>query len=63
MMDEKTKALKLLNKIKLHFLDHHYFTRADLEQFKREAYQAEIRRNMPEDEGAPVLDIDFIDFP
>ena len=62
-IDEKTKAYLTLKKIKKHFEYHHYFTTDDLEQFEREVYQAEVRRKMPEDEGAPVLDLDFIDFP
>lgn len=61
--DEKTKAYIILKKIEEHFKYHHYFTADDLEQFEREVYNAEVRHNMPEDEGAPVLDIDFIDLP
>ncbi len=62
-IDEKTKAYLILKKIKKHFEYHHYFTIDDLEQFEREVYQAEVRRNMPEDEGAPALDLEFIDLP
>ena len=62
-IDEKTKACTIYQKIVEHFKDHHYLTRADLEQFEREAYQAEVRRNLPEDKGEPALDIEFIDLP
>lgn len=56
---EAIKAYPVYQKIIEHFKDHHYLTRADLEQFEREVYQAEVRRNLPEDEGAPVLDVDI----
>ena len=62
-IDKKTKAYSIYQKIVEHFKDHHYLTLDDLEQFNCEAYQAEIRRNLPEDEGAPVLDVEFIDLP
>ena len=57
----KTNAIH--QKLVEHFEDHYYLTRDDFEQWDREAYQAEIRRNLPEDEGAPVLDLEFIDLP
>lgn len=63
LIDEKTKAYRILKRIKEHFEDHYYFTVEDFEQFEREEYQAEVRRNLPEDEGAPALDIEFTDLP
>ncbi len=62
-IDKAMKEHVIYQKIVEHFKDHHYLTHADLEQFECEAYQAEIRRNLPEDEGEPALDIDFIDLP
>ena len=58
-IDEAIKAYPVYQKILGHFKDHHYLTRADLEQFEREVYHDEVRRNMPEDEGAPALDVDI----
>ena len=57
------KAYSIYQKIVEHFKDHHYLTLDDLEQFNREAYRSEIRRNLPEDEGVPALDVEFIDLP
>ena len=57
------KAQAILKKINYHFKDHQHFTRDDYDTIKREEYQAEVRRNMPEDEGAPALNIEFIDLP
>lgn len=62
-INKAMKAYPIYQKIIEHFKDHHYLTHDDLEQFEREAYQAEIRHNMPEDEGALALDLDIIDFP
>ena len=50
-MDEKTKALFMLRKIKEHLLCNNNLTADDLERFEREEYQAEVRRGMSEDEG------------
>ena len=58
---DKTQAR--IKQIDNHFKDHYYLTRDDYEIIQREEYLAEIRRNLPEDEGAPVLDIEFIDLP
>ena len=58
-IDKKTKAYSIYQKIVEHFKDHHYLTLDDLEQFNREEYQSEIRRNLPVDEGASSLDVDF----
>ncbi len=52
-----------IKKIDEHFNVHWYLTRDDYELMKRKVYRAEVRRNMPEDEGAPALDIEFIDLP
>lgn len=57
------RKICLIKRINEHFKDHYYLTRDDLEQFEREEYQAEIRRNIPADEGAPALDIDITDLP
>ena len=57
------KTQSLIKRINEHFKDHYYLTRDDLEQFEREEYQAEIRRNILKDEGAPALDIKVIDLP
>ena len=54
---------RLMNKISDHFKDHHYFTKEDFELLFREEYQAEVRRNIPADEGASTLNIDIIDLP
>ena len=66
-MDEKTKALFMLRKIKEHLLCNNNLTVADLERFEREEYQAEVRRGMLADEGVSeiaIIDgIDFIDLP
>ena len=66
-MDEKTKALFMLRKIKKHLLCNNNLTADDLERFEREEYQAEVRRGMPEAEGmseiAIIDGIDFIDLP
>ncbi len=56
---EAIKAYPVYQKILEHFKDHHYLTRADLEQFEGEAYQDEVRRNLLEDEGAPALDVNI----
>lgn len=61
-INKAMKAYPIYQKIIEHFKDHHYLTHDDLEQFEREAYQAEIRRNMLKDEGVPALDLDIIDF-
>ena len=61
--DKAMKAYSIYQRIIEHFEDHYYLTLDDLEQWDREAYQAEIRRNLPEDEGTPVLDVKFIDLP
>lgn len=55
----KRKAQGLINRISDHFKDHHYFTKDDFESLLREEYLTEVRRNMPEDEGAPALDVDI----
>ena len=52
-----------IKNIDKHFSVHWYLTRDDYELMKRKVYQAEVRRNMPEDEGAPPLDVEFIDLP
>lgn len=62
-INKAMKAYPIYQKIIEHFKDHHYLTHDDLEQFEREAYQAEIRRNLPKDEGTLALDLDIIDFP
>lgn len=50
-IDKAIKAYPVYQKIVEHFKDHHYLSRADLEQFLREEYQAETRRGIVELEG------------
>ena len=54
-IDEKTKAYLMLQKIKEHFKDHHYFTADDLDQFEREIYCEDIRHGMLENEYGMVF--------
>ncbi len=53
---EAIKAYPVYQKILEHFKDHHYLTRADLEQFEGEEYQAETRRGIVELEGGSSTD-------
>ena len=54
-----TIRIKTINE---HFKDHYYLTRDDYEIMQREEYQTEVRHNILEDEGIPLLKMDGIDF-
>ena len=60
MPKQKNKTQNIITEIHAHFEDHFILTQDDFELLLRKEYQAEIRRRIPEDEGAPVLDFDFI---
>lgn len=49
----------LIGQINKHFENHAILTQDDFEKMLREEYNAEVRRNIPEDEGAPALNVDI----